>query len=156
MTTSDRIPLTQVRGVLNFGHPLPFRVLDAQQRLLLNEGQVLLDEVQFDVLVERGAWAERSLVDAVRKARAAASQPPIVAQISLFDRWERLSWRFDKLSRGLVRHEVSGSAIAPFSPLCKHWWTAILTSLHSFARARKTDGSRFTHCGIPSIARSWC
>ena len=37
-----------------------------------------------------------------------------MAQISLFDRWERLLWQFDKLSRGLVRHGESGSAIAPF------------------------------------------
>ncbi len=114
MANPDRIPLSQVRDVIHIGRPLPFRVLDSQQRLLLNEGQVLQDEVQFDALIERGAWAERSLVEAERKARAAASQAPIVVQLSLFDRWERLLWQFDKLSRGLVRHEESGGAILSF------------------------------------------
>jgi hypothetical protein len=114
MTPTDRIALSQIRDVLHIGHPLPFRVLDAQGRLLLNEGQVLHDEAQVDALIERGAWTQRSLVDAARKSRAAASQPPVVAQISLFDRWERLLWQFDKLSRGLVRQGESGSAIAPF------------------------------------------
>src|SRR5205085_2147393 len=67
--TSDRIPLPQVRDLLRIGHPLPFRVLDSQGRLLLNEGHMLADEAQFEALVERGAWAERALVEAVRAAR---------------------------------------------------------------------------------------
>jgi hypothetical protein len=54
------------------------------------------------------------LVEAERKARAAASQAPVVAQLSLFDRWERLLWQFDKLSRALLRKEQPGSAVAPF------------------------------------------
>ena len=114
MATSDRIPLSQVRDILQIGQALPFRVLDAQHRLLLNEGQMLVDEAQFEALIERGAWAERPLVEAERQARAAASKAPIVAQLSLFDRWERLLWQFDKLSRALSRKEEPGSAIAPF------------------------------------------
>jgi len=114
MTASDRIPLSQVRDILRIGQALPFRVLDSQHRLLLNEGQVLADEAQFDALIERGAWAERSLVEAARKARAAASQAPVEAQLSLFDRWERLLWQFDKLSRALSRKEQPGGAVAPF------------------------------------------
>jgi HD-GYP domain-containing protein (c-di-GMP phosphodiesterase class II) len=115
MATSDRIPLAQVRDVLHIGQPLPFRVLDSQERLLLNEGQMLLDEAQFDALLERGAWAERPLVEAVRTARAAAARAAqIVAQLSIFDRWERLLWQFDKLSRALLRREEPGDAISPF------------------------------------------
>jgi hypothetical protein len=65
-------------------------------------------------LTDRGAWAERSLVDAERKVRAAAASAPIVVQLSLFDRWERLLWQFDKLARGLVRQEIPGSNLPPF------------------------------------------
>ena len=112
--SSDRVPLADVRDLLHIGGALPFRVLDAQVRLLLNEGQVIQDEAQFDALIERGAWAERSCVDAERKARAAAAAPPVVVQLSLFDRWERLLWQFDKLARGLVRRELPGAGLPPF------------------------------------------
>src|SRR6476469_7122546 len=101
---SNRVPLADVRDIIHIGSPLPFKVLDRMERLLLNEGQVVLDEAQFEALTERGAWAERSVVEAERKARAAAASPPVVVKLSLFDRWERLLWQFDKLARGLVRH----------------------------------------------------
>lgn len=112
---SDRVSLPQVRDLLQIGQPLPFRVLDSQERLLLGEGHVLHDEAQFEALLERGAWAERSRVEAERVARAGvakaqASAPPL----SLFDRWERLLWQFDKLSRALLRREERGSAVLPF------------------------------------------
>jgi HD-GYP domain-containing protein (c-di-GMP phosphodiesterase class II) len=113
-SSSDRVPLADVRDLLHIGSPLPFRILDAQERLLLNEGQVVQDEGQFEALTERGAWAERASVDAERKARAAAAAPPVVVQLSLFDRWERLLWQFDKLARGLVRHEIPGSELSSF------------------------------------------
>jgi hypothetical protein len=113
-SSSDRVPLADVRDLLHIGGPLPFRILDAQERLLLNEGQVIQDEGQFEALTERGAWAERASVDAERKARAAATSPPVVVQLSLFDRWERLLWQFDKLARGMVRHEVPGSDLSSF------------------------------------------
>jgi HD-GYP domain-containing protein (c-di-GMP phosphodiesterase class II) len=112
--SSERVPLADVRDLVQVGSPLPFRVLDAQERLLLNEGQVVQDEVQFEALTERGAWAERACVDAERKARAAAAAPPIVVELSLFDRWERLLWQFDKLARGLVRRELPGASLPPF------------------------------------------
>ncbi|MDP9123705.1 MAG: phosphohydrolase [Pseudomonadota bacterium] len=112
--TSDRVPLSDVRDLLRIGGPLPFRILDAQERLLLNQGQVILDEAQFEALIDRGAWAERGMVDAERKARSAAASPPIVVQLSLFDRWERLLWQFDKLARALVRREIEGSSVPPF------------------------------------------
>ncbi len=79
---SDRVPLGEVRDLLRIGNALPFRILDAQARLLLNEGQVIQDEAQFDALTDRGAWAERGCVDAERKARAAAASPPVVVQLS--------------------------------------------------------------------------
>ena len=33
---SDRVPLPQVRDLLLIGQPLPFRVLDSHERLLLS------------------------------------------------------------------------------------------------------------------------
>jgi HD-GYP domain-containing protein (c-di-GMP phosphodiesterase class II) len=108
----NRIPLADVRDLLKVGQPLPFRVLDALERLLLNEGQVLADEAQFAGLIERGAWAERHLVEAERAARAAARGAEHTPRtLSLFDRWERSIWQFDKLSRALVRHQAKGAEV---------------------------------------------
>ncbi|MDP9043912.1 MAG: phosphohydrolase [Pseudomonadota bacterium] len=112
--TSERVALGEVRDLISIGSPLPFRVLDSQERLLLNQGQVIHDEAQFEALSDRGAWAERDNVDAERKARAAAAAPAVVVQLSLFDRWERLLWQFDKLTRGLVRGELPGSGVPAF------------------------------------------
>jgi len=111
---SNRIPLPEVRDLIHIGSPLPFKVLDKMERLLLNEGQVIQDEGQFEALTERGAWAERALVEAQRKARAAAASPPVVVKLSLFDRWERLLWQFDKLARGLARRELPGTSLETF------------------------------------------
>lgn len=114
-TALDRVPLEQVRDLLKVGEPLPFRVLDALERLLLNAGQVLADENQFAGLVERGAWAERHLVEAERAARAAArGAEPAPRTLSLFDRWERSIWQFDKLSRALVRRQAAGAEVPVF------------------------------------------
>ena len=109
---SNRVPLPSVRDLIHIGSPLPFRVLDTVERLLLNEGQVIQDEAQFEALTERGAWAERANVEAERKARAAAASPPVVVKLSLFDRWERLLWQYDKLARGLVRRELPEAGLA--------------------------------------------
>lgn len=113
---SDRIPLAKVRDLLHVGEPLPFRVLDSQARLLLNVGQVLLDEHQLDELHERGAWAERPQVEAARVAQAAAAARAAQAtpQLSLFDRWERLLLQFDRLPRSIQKGEASGAAVPVF------------------------------------------
>ncbi len=115
----ERVPLQEVRDLLRLGEALPFSVLDTQGRLLLNAGQRLADEAQFDALIDRGAWAERPLVHAERAARAlaaggAAAVESAVLLPSLFDRWERLLWQFDKISRGLARSLLSGSVVPTF------------------------------------------
>jgi hypothetical protein len=110
----ERIPLTEVHDLLHVGHSLPFRVLDAQARLLLKEGHVLLNEAQFDSLVERGAWAERSQVEAERAARAAGRTPNAAPPPTLFDRWDRLLWDFDKLTRASLRGAALGDAVTAF------------------------------------------
>jgi HD-GYP domain-containing protein (c-di-GMP phosphodiesterase class II) len=94
--------------------PLPFRVLDSHARLLLGEGHLLADEAQFESLVERGAWAERSLVEAARTALAKTVRASLAPVPSLFDRWEKLLWELDKLTRALIRRQVSGDAVHPF------------------------------------------
>jgi len=111
---SHRVPLPSVRDLIHIGSPLPFKVLDTFERLLLNEGQVILDEAQFEALSERGAWAERASVEAERKVRAAATSAPVEVKLSLFDRWERVLWQFDKLARGLVRRELADADLASF------------------------------------------
>ncbi len=109
---ANRIPLLTVRDLLEVGKPLPFRVLDSLERLLLNEGQVLADDTQFAGLVERGAWAERHLVEAERAARRAAQRTASAPRtLSLFDRWERLIWEFDKLSRALARRQAQATDV---------------------------------------------
>jgi len=111
----DRVSLTEVRDLLQVGQALPFRVLDLHDRLLLNEGHLLADEAQFEALVERGAWAERPVVEAARAALAASTgaQGTSAPPPTLFDRWERWLWHYDKCSRALVRHELSASALQP-------------------------------------------
>lgn len=110
----DRIPLSEVRDLLHIGHKLPFRVLDAQARLLLTEGHVLLNEAQFESLVELGAWAERPQVEAERAAQAAGRTANAAPPPSLFDRWDRLLWDFDKLSRASLRGAAPGGAVTAF------------------------------------------
>ena len=118
MMNSERVPLQSMRDLLRIGQPLPFRVLDAQARLLLNQGQVLIDEDQFTSLVERGAWAEYALVEAARAAKRAGGRSAVPPQ-SLFERWEKLLWEFDKLTRALVRRQLQGDAIDPFYALLR-------------------------------------
>ena len=112
---SERVPLQTIRELLVVGQPIPFRVLDAQGRLLLNAGHRLVDETQYDSLLERGAWAERPAVEAERQARAAAATPVLAAQaLSLFDQWARLLWRLDKLARSLVRRQAAAADAQAF------------------------------------------
>lgn len=56
MSVTERIPLAAVPDLIAIWQALPFRVLDTQERLLLNEGQTVGSERQFDRLTERGAW----------------------------------------------------------------------------------------------------
>jgi HD-GYP domain-containing protein (c-di-GMP phosphodiesterase class II) len=115
----DRVPLQEVRDLLRLGEQLPFRVLDLQERLLLNAGHLLVSEAQFEALVDRGAWAERELVQAerLRRGGSAASGPggdPARRAPTIFDRWEHEFWRHDQLSRGLARQEQPAAALSAY------------------------------------------
>ncbi|MDP4301726.1 HD-GYP domain-containing protein [Leptothrix discophora] len=101
---AERVPLDQVRDLIHLGLALPFRVLDAQARLLLAQGQSVLTERQFDMLNERGAWVEYAQVKRLRGERAAAAatgagKVPSARHPTLFDRWEQQVWDYDALLR---------------------------------------------------------
>lgn len=117
----ERVPLGQVTDLIVVGTPLPFRVLDAQARLLLNEGQVINNDRQFDLLIERGAWCERDRV--LEKRRAAAgdggsSRVPMARLFTLFDRWERALWDLDHVLKRTAKAEA-----------CAPDWQAVVDEL---------------------------
>jgi HD-GYP domain-containing protein (c-di-GMP phosphodiesterase class II) len=105
------VPLDQVRDLIQLGLALPFRVLDAQARLLLAQGQSVVTERQFDMLNERGAWVEYSQVQRLRGERAAAAagqgggKVPSARHLTLFDRWEQQVWDYDALLRRVPKFQ---------------------------------------------------
>lgn len=112
----ERVPIGEVRDLIVIGVPLPFSVLDAQERLLLNEAQVIGSERQMDLLAERGAWVDRKLVDAQRSAAATAAGPAgkvlVSRVVTLFDRWERALWDLDAVLRATLKGEPADWAAA--------------------------------------------
>lgn len=118
MNSVERVVLTEVRDLIVVGEALPFRVLDEAGRLLLNAGQAVASERQFEMLVERGAWAERPAVDEVRRARgddAAATRDRPVRQPTLFDLWESAVWDLDDLTRRLAKGRVQAPEIEAYA-----------------------------------------
>lgn len=106
MSESERVPLPEVHDLIVIGEPLPFRVLDDPGRLLLNQGQVVGTERQFEQLVERGAWVERPLVEKARAERAAAAGKQVIVaerKLTLFDLWEKAVWSLDDCNRRLIK-----------------------------------------------------
>lgn len=114
MSDSERVPLPEVRDLIVVGEALPFRVLDDPGRLLLNQGQVVSTERQFEQLVERGAWVERPLVEKARAERAAAAGKPVIVaerKLTLFDLWEKVVWSLDDCNRRLVKGGTSAAEL---------------------------------------------
>ena len=98
----ERVPIEEVADLIQVGQPLPFRVLDALERLLLNEGQVIASDRQMEMLVERGAWVDRKLVEERRRSLGLVpgmAMPDVQRAASLFDRWERALWDLDAVLR---------------------------------------------------------
>jgi len=110
-----RVPLPEVSDLIAPGAPLPFKVLDAQGRLLLTEGHVISSARQLEALLERGACVEYADVEAVRQARqSGAAAPRVEAAVrprNLFDRWNDMLWRLDAQLRQLGRGTANRSDI---------------------------------------------
>ncbi len=102
---SERVPIEEVRDLFKVGEPLPFRVLDALERLLLNEGQMIHSDSQLAILIDRGAWVERQAVIAQRARLAGnpAGRPGTTRSFNLFDRWERSLWDLDARLRQVLK-----------------------------------------------------
>ena len=118
MSDAARVPLAQVRDLLVPGEPLPFRVLDAQGRLLLAAGQRIVGTDQLQALLERGASVESEQAMAVRRAReagAAGGAVPSHRRATWFDAWERQLWALDKLLRTLGRDPAQCQALEDFA-----------------------------------------
>ncbi|MGY0197040.1 HD-GYP domain-containing protein [Leptothrix sp. BB-4] len=121
---AERVPLEQVRDLIQMGHPLPFRVLDAQSRLLLAQGQSVLTERQFEMLNERGAWVEYAQVKKLRGERAAAAagpgggKVPSARHLTLFDRWEQQVWDYDALLRRVPKFQHMKPELEAFADGC--------------------------------------
>lgn len=100
----QRVPIQEVRDLFKVGEVLPFRVLDALERLLLSEGQVIHSERQLELLVERGAWVEREQVHALRERQAGKGgvRGGAARVHTLFDRWERSLWELDAVLRAVL------------------------------------------------------
>jgi HD-GYP domain-containing protein (c-di-GMP phosphodiesterase class II) len=118
MAVDQRVPLGDVRDVIAIGEALPFRVLDAQARLLLSQGQVVVGEAQMQALLDRGAWVEYEAVQRVRQARGAAGTAPMASTShrvdSLFDRWEQQVWELDALLRKVAKHQPVAAELKAF------------------------------------------
>lgn len=108
------LALTAVSDLIAPGVPLPFRVLDAQGRLLLAQGQCVMDLRQLQALLERGACVTYEEVQEERARRAAGggSGGPTLStrRLTWFDRWERHLWAIDEALRQLVQNGPSGDA----------------------------------------------
>ena len=118
MAEMERVPVGELRDLIVVGEPLPFRVLDGAARLLLNEGQVVGSQRQFEMLIERMAWVERALVETARQARVGATgatAPAAQHGTTLFDLWEKTVWDLDELTRRLVRGEARAAEVEGFA-----------------------------------------
>ena len=72
--SSERIPIDEVKDLIRVGEALPFAVYDNQQRLLLNQGQTISSDRQWGLLLERGGWVERALVEQLREKQALGAE----------------------------------------------------------------------------------
>lgn len=107
---SDRIPIGEAQDLIRVGVPLPFAVYDEQQRLLLNQRQTISSERQWSLLLERGAWVDRELLEQLRTQQAQRTEPTedhARRAPNLFDRWERALWDLDALLRGTAKGKVA-------------------------------------------------
>jgi HD-GYP domain-containing protein (c-di-GMP phosphodiesterase class II) len=94
--------LRLVQHQVHVGRPLPFAIRDAEGTLLLARGQVVGDDVHLAVLLDRGVFAD---AEEVRAAEAAAPPKGPARPLTLFDAWEQMIWRVERM---LNSHEEPG------------------------------------------------
>ncbi len=107
------VSLADLKDLVTPGMVLPFRLVDGQGRLLLNAGQAVHDERQWQLLVERGASADADEVQALRGTPAATEDAPNTQ--TWFARMERRLWTLDDLLRGLGRGSTTAAALLDFA-----------------------------------------
>lgn len=89
--------LRLVQSQVRLGSPLPWGVRDEAGVLLLARGHVFVDEGQMQALLRRGAYVDLEEVKAASRAAAAQESRPA----NLFDQWEKMLWRLDRLLKSL-------------------------------------------------------
>lgn len=106
MSRSDRLPLSEVLDLMVVGQPLPFHVLDPQERRLLAQGNVVLSDTQLEMLIARGAWVHAEEAAAIRRERGSAvpggAAPAANRVHTLFDHWEHMVWDLDAVLRKVL------------------------------------------------------
>ncbi len=79
------------------GAPLPFNVRDEAGGLLLACGQILRSEMQLELLLARGMYADVEEIKALAAGRQVVASPPTV-----FARWNRLTWSLELLLKSVT------------------------------------------------------
>ncbi len=110
------LPLESVRDLMAPGAPLPFAIIDAQGRLLLAQGQCVVDLRQLKALLERGACVAYEDVQAARLARekggGGTGLVPSGRKLTWFDRWEHHIWDIDDALRQVGRDPAATPLLA--------------------------------------------
>jgi HD-GYP domain-containing protein (c-di-GMP phosphodiesterase class II) len=86
--------LQLVASQIKLGAPLPFAVRGADGKLLLARGQVIQSEAQLAALMSRGIFVDLEEAKALKEGR---SIEPDAKRLTLFDHWEQMLWRLDRL-----------------------------------------------------------
>jgi hypothetical protein len=126
VSSQEVVPLQSVSDLITPGEPLPFRVLDRFGRLLLAQGQRVMDVQQLKSLLERGASVVQTEAELVREERQRAggssSRAPSGRRLTWFDRWERHLWEIDDALREVVR---GGASLGQLTALVDQQWMLV-------------------------------
>lgn len=90
--------LKLVTNQVKLGEPLPFGIRDERGKLLLARGQMVGSELQLEALLSRGIYVDLDEVRALKEGRKYEAERQ---RLTLFDLWEQIVWRLDRLLRGI-------------------------------------------------------
>lgn len=88
--------LRLVSKQVKVGEPLPFNVREESGGLLLACGQVVRSDVQLELLLERGMFADVEEIKALAAGRKVDAIAP-----SIFARWKRVTWALELLLKAV-------------------------------------------------------